>query len=193
MLTRYTRQELCTWMTGQVSSAYYQAYNLAYDTAKKAERRYRYELARDDEFISYGYWDSQRKGLLAAGLLLADIKRMEAAYLDHNAREYELTKHVSLAQLDPGALLQLKATGQVTVGVPEVAFDLDHPSHYLRRIKAVSVSLACNAGPYTTVGMTLSLVASKYRASTAARAGAVTDKDKYAEDTGNDPRFAYHA
>ena len=192
MLTKYTRQELYTWMIGQVSSVYYQAYQLAYDTAKKAERCYGYELASDDTFISFGYWDSQKKGLLAADALLQDIKRMEAAYLDNNAREYELTKHVSLAQLDPGALLQLKATGQVTVGVPEVAFDLDHPNHYLRRIKTVAVSLVCNAGPYTTVGMTLSLVANKYRKSTAAKQGAVTDKDKYAEDTGNDPRFAYN-
>jgi hypothetical protein len=129
---------------------------------------------------------------MTADALLHDIKRMEAAYLDNNAREYELTKHVSLAQLDPGALLQLKATGKVTVTVPEVAFDLDHPNHYLRRIKTVSTSLVCNAGPYTTVGMTLSLVGNKYRKSTAVRTGAVTDKDKYAEDTGNDPRFAYN-
>lgn len=192
MLTKYTRQELYTWMIGQVSSVYYQAYKLAFDTAKKAERSYGYELARDDTFISFGYWDSQKKGLMSADALLQDVKRMEAAYLDNNAREYELTKHVSLAMLDPGALLQLKATGQVTVQVPEVAFDLDHPNHYLRRIKTVSASLVCNAGPYTTVGMTLSLVANKYRNSTGVRPGAVTDKDKYAEDTGNDPRFAYN-
>jgi hypothetical protein len=192
MLTKYTREELYTWMIGQVSSVYYQAYKLAFDTAKKAERGYGYELARDETFISFGYWDSQKNGLLAASALLQDIKRMEAAYLDNNLREYELTKHVSLAQLDPGALLQLKATGKVTVQVPEAAFDLDHPNHYLRRIKTVSTSLVCNAGPYDTVGMTLSLVANKYRTSTAARQGAVTDKDKYAEDTGNDPRFAYN-
>jgi Tc toxin complex TcA C-terminal TcB-binding domain/Neuraminidase-like domain len=192
MLTKYTSQELYTWMIGQVSTVYYQAYKIAYDTAKKAERCYGYELASNDTFISFGYWNSQKKGLLAADALVQDIKRMEAAYLDNNAREYELTKHVSLAQIDPGALVQLKATGSVTVQVPEVAFDLDHPNHYLRRIKTVSVSLVCNAGPYTTVGLTLSLVANKYRNSTAAKQGAVTDKDKYAEDTGSDPRFAYN-
>jgi hypothetical protein len=192
MLTKYTSQELYTWMTGQVSTVYYQAYKLAYDTAKKAERCYGYELASADTFISFGYWDSQKKGLLAADALVQDVKRMEAAYLDNNAREYELTKHVSLAQIDPGALLQLKSTGSVTVQVPEVAFDLDHPNHYLRRIKTVSVSLICNAGPYTTVGLTLLLVANKYRNSTTAKQGAVTDPDKYAEDTGGDPRFAYN-
>ncbi|MEO3780965.1 neuraminidase-like domain-containing protein [Micromonospora sp. B11E3] len=192
MMTKYTRQELYTWIIDQVRSVYHQAYKLAYDTAKKAERCYGYELARDDTFISFGYWSSQLKGLMSADALLHDIKRMEAAYLDHNVREYELTKHVSLAQLDPGALLQLKSTGKVTITVPEVAFDLDHPNHYLRRIKTVATSVVCNAGPYTTVGMTLSLVANRYRKSTAARPGAVSDKDKYAEDTGNDSRFAYN-
>ena len=191
MLTKYTNQELYTWMAGQVSSVYYQAYQLAYDTAKKAERCYGYELARDDTFLTFGYWNSQKKGLMTADALLHDIKRMEMAYLDNNAREYELTKHVSLAQLDPFALLQLKATGTATVTVPEIAFDLDHPSHYLRRIKTVSTSLLCNAGPYTTVGMTLSLVSNKYRKTTDARSGQAPPND-YAEDPGNDDRFAYN-
>ncbi len=192
MQTKYTSEQLYTWMIGQLSTVYYQAYKLAYDTAKKAERCYGYELASDDSFISFGYWDSLKKGLLAANAMVLDIKAMEAAYLDDNLREYELTKHVSLAQIDPGALLALKSTGSVTVQLPEVAFDLDHPNHYLRRLKTISVSLVCNAGPYTTVGLTMSLVANKYRNSTAAKPGATTDADKYAEVTGADPRFAYN-
>ena len=36
---------------------------------------------------------------------------MEMAYHDLNQREYELTKHVSLLQVDPLALVQLRATG----------------------------------------------------------------------------------
>ncbi|GGN81511.1 hypothetical protein GCM10011579_068170 [Streptomyces albiflavescens] len=192
MRSKYTNQELYGWMIGQVSSVYFQAYKLAFDAAKKAESCYRYELANDTTFIRYGYWDSLKKGLMTAEALLHDIKRMETAYLDNNVREYELTKHLSLAQLDPGALLQLKTTGKVTIQVPEVAFDLDHPSHYARRIKTVSTSLVCNAGPYTPVGLTLSLVSNKYRKTTAVRAGAATDKDKYAEQVGSDDRFAYN-
>ena len=40
---------------------------------------------------------------------------MEVAYLDQNKREYEITKHISLAQLDPLALLQLQADARCDV------------------------------------------------------------------------------
>ncbi|NTW39553.1 MAG: hypothetical protein HGA44_06625, partial [Cellulomonadaceae bacterium] len=192
MRSKYTNRQLYSWMIGQVSATYYSAYKLAFDTAKKAERGYRFELATDQTFLKFGYWDSLRKGLLSAEGLVHDIQRMQVAYLDRNAREYELTKHVSLASIDPGALWQLRTTGKVTIQVPEAAFDLDHPNHYLRRLKTVSASLVCNAPSYATVGMTLSLVSNKYRTGTQPRAGAVTDHDKYAEDLGNDPRFAYN-
>jgi hypothetical protein len=145
-------------------------------------------LGRDETFIRFGYWNSQKKGLTAADALLHDIKRMEKAHRDNNTRDYELVKHISLAQVDPFALLQLKTTGKATITVPEIAFDLDHPSHFKRRIKTVSVSMLCNAGPYTTVGMTLSLIANKYRKTTAQG----PNPHEYKEDPGNDGRFAYN-
>jgi Tc toxin complex TcA C-terminal TcB-binding domain len=138
------RQELYTWIIGQVSSVYYKAYKLASDTAKKAERCYGYELAREDTFISFGYWNSQKKGLMSDALL-HDIKRMELAYLANNVREYELTKHVSLAALDPGVLLKLKSSGKVTITVgrrqgqvcrgprQRLALRLQHRQHLLHR------------------------------------------------------------
>ncbi|MFE2998005.1 neuraminidase-like domain-containing protein [Nocardia sp. NPDC059246] len=188
MLTKFTSEELYIWTAGQVSAVYYPAYQLAYDSAKMLERCYCYELARDDTFINFGYWNSQKKGLTAAHALLHDIKRMERAYRDNNTRDYELTKHISLAQVDPFALLQLKTTGSATVTIPEVAFDLDYSNHFKRRIKSLSVTMLCSAGPYTSVGMTLSLVANKYR-KTIAEKPAPND---YAEDPGNDDRFAYN-
>jgi hypothetical protein len=36
---------------------------------------------------------------------------MEMAYLDNNKRELELTRHVSLAELDPVPFVALKITG----------------------------------------------------------------------------------
>ncbi|MCP4407031.1 MAG: hypothetical protein GY807_04595 [Gammaproteobacteria bacterium] len=44
-----------------------------------------------------------------------DLKRIEMAYHDHNKREYELTKNISLWQLDPIVRLSLKATGACKV------------------------------------------------------------------------------
>ena len=59
-----------------------------------------------------------KKGLQSADHLIHDIKRMETGYLDKNKREYELTKHVSLAMLDPLALVRLRATGYVILRYP---------------------------------------------------------------------------
>src|SRR5215470_5144572 len=42
-------------------------------------------------------------------------------------RELELTRHVSLRQLDPLALLALRTTGSCTVTVPEWLYDRDCP------------------------------------------------------------------
>ena len=189
MLTKFTNKELCDWMIGQISSVYFKSYQLAHDFAKKAERCYRFELGNDDAFISFGYWDSMKKGLQSADNLIYDIKRMQTSYLEKNKREYEITKQVSLAQLDPLALVRLKATGACDFEVPEVLYDMDHPGHYFRRLKSVSISLPCVVGPYTSVSAKLSLVNNRYRKNTNPDNIAATG---YLEDPGNDERFIYN-
>ena len=66
---------------------------------------------------------------------------MESAYLDANRRELEITKHVSLFQLDPNALLEFRETGTGEVHIPEVLFDMDYAGHYYRRIKAMRITI----------------------------------------------------
>lgn len=162
--TKYTNRELYDWMIGQISSVYFQAYQLAYDTGRRSERAFRRELAvPDTDFVRFGYWDSLRKGLLAGDRLLHDIRRMEVAYLDQNAREYEITKNVSLASLHPEGLLALQEKGACFIDLPEAIFDLDHPGHYLRRIRAVSITVPCVTGPYTSVPCKLTLLANRTR------------------------------
>lgn len=190
MRTKYTNKELYEWMAGQISSVYFRSYQLAHDFAKKAERCYRFELGNDDKFIAFGYWDSRRKGLQSADQLLHDLKRMETGYLDKNKREYEITKHVSLSMLDPLALVRLRATGVCDFDVPEALFDLDHAGQYFRRIKSVSISLPCIAGPYTSVSAKLSLVKNKYRKNVNPNS---STSNGYPEDTANgDDRFTYN-
>lgn len=189
MHSKFTNKELYDWMIGQISSVYFRAYQLAHDFAKKAERSYRFELGNDDSFISYGYWDSMKKGLQSADHLIHDIKRMETSYLDKNKREYELTKHISLSLLDPLALVMLRATGVCDFEVPEVLYDMDHPGHYFRRLKSVSISLPCIAGPYISVSAKLSLVSNRYRKNSNPDNLATTE---YLEDPGNDERFVYN-
>jgi hypothetical protein len=55
----------------------------------------------DSNFISFGYWDNLKKGLLTGEQLYLDLKRMELAYMDQNQREYEISKNISLLLLTP--------------------------------------------------------------------------------------------
>lgn len=189
---KFTNTELYQYMLGQLSAVYFDAHQMALEMAHKAERCFQHELGSDATFITSGSWDSLHKGLLSGEPLLNDIRRMEIAYLEQNLREYELTKNVSMAVLDPEALLQLKNTGACTFIVPEAIFDLDHPGHYFRRLKTISLTIPCVAGPYTSVSCKLSLVDNRYRANTSSTAGQTNPLQKYAEVPGNDPRFVYN-
>lgn len=168
MRSKFSSQELYDWMIGQLSTVYFQSYQLVYDLAKKAEQCYQYELGEFDNssFVQFGYWDSLKKGLLSAEKLQYDLRRMESAYYESNSRELELTKHISLLLLDPQAILDLRKNGTCGFVVSEAIFDLDFQGHYFRRIKSVSVSIPCIAGPYTSINATLQLQAHTTRINT---------------------------
>jgi hypothetical protein len=188
MRSKYTSQELYQWQLTQISGIYFSSYKLAYDLARRAERCFRFELGlQDSSFISFGYWDNLRKGLLSGEKLQYDLRRLETAYVEKNHRELELTKHVSLALHDPLALARLIETGRCFFDVPEEIFDLDYPGHYMRRIKSVGLTLPCVAGPYTTIACTLRLVRNSVRVSTAAGEQYGRNADEHGP--GDDPRF----
>ncbi len=191
MHSKFTNEQLYAWMIGKISTTYFQSYQLAYDAAKKAERCFRYELGlSDSSYIQFGYWDSMKKGLQSGESLMYNLKQMEMAYYEKNKREYELTKYISLSQLDAVALLKLKETGQCFINLPEELFDLDYPGHYFRRVKSVSLSIPCVAGPFTTIGCTLTLMNNSLRIDSTS----VADAKKYPRKSTNgipadDPRF----
>ena len=176
MRDKYTSEQLYDYMVNQISATYFSAYQLAYDLAKRAERTFHREIGDEASpainYIQFGYWDSLQKGLLAGERLENDLKRMEAAYLEQNRRELEITKHVSLLQLDPVALTQLKENGICFVYLPESLFDQDFPGHYMRRIKSLAATIPCQVGPYTSVNCTLNLVRHSTRWNTALPNGA---------------------
>jgi hypothetical protein len=178
---KYTGTELYSWMASELSGLYFQLYSLAHRAARRAERCFQFERDLKAFFIQPGYWDSRRKGLLAGERLALDLRRMEMAYFDQNSRDHELTRHVSIALHDPWALLSLKAAGHCEFELPEALFDLDHPGHYYRRLKSVSVTIPCITGPYTGVHATLTLLSSKIRWDPSLAEG-------YAEQP-SDPRF----
>jgi GH18 family chitinase len=189
MLSKYTNKDLYQWLIGQISQTYFQSYQLAFAMAKRAERCYRFEIGVDDSnIIQFGYWDSLKKGLHAGERLQLDLRRLENTYLDQNRREFECTKHVSLALSIPLALIQLRNNGICTFSLAEELFDLDYPGHYFRRIKSVSFSIPCVAGPNTTVSATLRLLKNMIRTNSQLGSQYVHNQDDSGVFT-DDPRF----
>lgn len=178
-----TNQALYAWMNAEVKKLYNQCFQFAFSLARLAERALQHELGNPElTYLDYGYL-AGKEGLLAGEKLYLDIKRMEMAYHELNQREYELTKHVSLMQVDPLALLQLRLTGSCTVSLPESLFDMDGPGHYFRRIKTVALSIPCVTGPYISVNCTLSLLKSSIRKTSVLG-------EEYERDGAEDSRFS---
>jgi hypothetical protein len=188
---KFTNEDLYLWMQGELSRLYYDYYRFAFDTARKAEQTMKLELMRPEvdsqTFVQFNYWDAGHQGLLAGEALFLDLKRMEMAYHDNNKRELELTRHVSLRQLDPVQLLSLKSTGSCTFTIPEWLYDRDCPGHYMRRVKTVALSIPSVVGPYTTLNCTLTLVKSSIRKSALLKDG------EYARQGVEDDRFIDYA
>jgi len=156
--SKYTNKQLYDWMLQQVSTVYFGAYKLAHDMALQAEKCLQYELGDIKlSFIQFGYWDSLKKGLLAGEKLAHDLRRMESAYLDLNNRDFELTKHISLARLMPAKVLELRKNRTCLFALPESLFDMDFPTHCCRRIKSVSLTIPCISAPFSGVSATLTL------------------------------------
>jgi len=185
--TKFTNQELWDWMVTQISTVYFEAYQLALQVAREAERCYRLEIGDyDASFIQMGYWDDLRRGLLSGEKLQYDLRRMEASYLEQNKREYEITKNISLAALDPFAMMELRETGTCQFLVPELVYDLDYAGHYFRRLKTVGLTVVAFRDPATVpVACKLSLLTATIRISD-------DPNPQYERTDDADPRFRDH-
>lgn len=183
---KYTKQELYVWMDSQVRALYHQAYNLAFDLATRAEKAFRFERGLStSNFIQYGYWDAAYDGLYSGERLYIGLKQLEAAYQEKRGHDFEITKSISLRQVNPLALIQLKETGRCEFALPEILFDMDYPGHYMRRLKTVSLRIPCTIGPHTSLNCTLRLLEHKFRTNT-------KETNKYPEQTDQetDDRFS---
>lgn len=185
---KYTNLELYGWMDDSLKTLHYQTYTLAYQIAKKAERAYCFERGIDPasaNFIAFGYWNANRNGLLAGENLLLGLKQLESAYHDTRGYDFEITRHVSLRQLNPLSLFDLRENASCEFVIPELLFDMDFPGHYHRLIRTVSLSIPCVVGPYSSVSCTLRLLNSEYRFDPTPG-----DKSSYPKSSdSDDPRF----
>src|SRR5215469_1300123 len=154
--SKFTNQELYEWMIARLSDLHYQTYRLALDTARAAERSFQFErgTALQTNFIQGQPWDSQRKGLLAGYTLGLALDRMQAAYTATDARRFEITKAISLIELDAMAFLKLKADGVCEFDLGEALFDYDFPGHYCRQVKTIAVDLNIGDGIFVNATLT---------------------------------------
>ncbi|WP_234672903.1 neuraminidase-like domain-containing protein [Dyadobacter sp. CY261] len=159
MREKFSNQQLYHWMQNELSTLYFQSYQMAYEMAKQAEQSYfrdlNLEAGSTPGFINYVGWNSLSEAMLVGEKLTFDLRRMEKSFLEKNTREYELTKHVSLAMYFPLSVINLRVAGSCSFHLDKALFDLDFVHHHKRRIKSISISMPCIAGPYTTIGATL--------------------------------------
>ena len=163
MRGKFTKQELYLFLQQETAGLYRQAYELAFQTARKAQYAFCFERGVVLDFLPDSAWNNFREGLMAGDRLQLALNTMEGKYMDLNCREYEITKHISLRVDLPLAFLQLKTLGWCEFDLPEWLFDRDYPGHYMRRIRNVSLSLPCVVGPYVTVHCRLQLLSSTIR------------------------------
>ncbi len=156
---KYTNTALFDWMVGQLSTVYFQAYQLAFELARKAERAARFELGDQTTppMIQFGYWDSLKKGLLAGDRLANDLRRLESSWLDRSHRRLQATTHISLATSFPERLLELTTSGSCSIDLPEWVFAAEHPGWTHQRILGVAVTVPGTTGPFVGVHATLTL------------------------------------
>lgn len=84
---------------------------------------------------------------------------MEKAYLESDARRFEITKTISLKEIDPMAFLTLKDKQVCEFSFTEELFDYDFPGHYGRQIKTIALKIM--AGEGKTVNATLTQLRNK--------------------------------
>jgi peptidoglycan hydrolase-like protein with peptidoglycan-binding domain len=183
--SKYTGEQLYEWMVAQLSGVYFQAYQLAFDMARRAERAYRFEVGDNTTapIITFGYWDSLKQGLLVGDRLINDLRRLEATALERNRRRLQATTHISLASLMPDKLLELKTTGTTSIEVSEWILARENPGWINQRIVSVAVTAPCVAGPYTGVHAGLALTSAVVRRNDDTNGG-------FGDAFGGDSRFA---
>ncbi|KIP17065.1 virulence plasmid 28.1kDa A family protein [Burkholderia sp. MSHR3999] len=158
---KFTNRALYGWLASRLAASHFQAYSLALEFARMAQRAYQFENRTNEAFIAASYWDDARKGLLAGETLGQALSQLEAADVRGNSRSQEITKMVSLRQLDPAALLRLIRTGETEFALSERLFDQDFPGQYLRRIQSVRVTIPALVGPYQNIHATLTQTANR--------------------------------
>lgn len=147
---KFTNAELYNWLSGQMSSLYFTAYQLASGSLHTLQAAYQYELDEQDNFIPSNAWNSLRKGLLAGEILKLSLARMQDAYLNKNKRRQEVEKIISLKAMKNYIPNNDKFDFNITL--KDLGRDANKSTI---KIKSISISIPAVVGPYETFDATL--------------------------------------
>ncbi|KXF77915.1 hypothetical protein ATN84_24885 [Paramesorhizobium deserti] len=151
---KFTNKALYQWMANQIGRVQFQIYMLAHQLALTAQRAYQFEYNSDRRFVTFDYWNTAHRGLTSADGLQLALTQMAASVLGA-PRSLEIERTISLMEINPLALIQLREKGECFFEFSESLFDHDFPGHYSRKIKTLSVSIPCVVGPYRNIKGTL--------------------------------------
>lgn len=104
---KFTNKQLYKHLEEDLGKTFKHYVNLLLEVAKMAEKAYHFEIDGEikqiPEYMCGNYWENMYKGLLAPEKILLDLRRMEKAYLENDVHEMEITRPISLKELQKKA------------------------------------------------------------------------------------------
>jgi Tc toxin complex TcA C-terminal TcB-binding domain len=164
MARKFTGLALYEWMSGVLQDVYRYFLQQAAATARLAEAQLAFERQEiPPAFIQGDYWarpaslaaTGGTKGLTGSDRLQRDIFALDQYAFRTDQRKLQLTKTISLAQLDPLGFRRFQETGVMHFATPGQLFDRDFPGHYLRLVKRVRVAVVGQIPPVGGIHTTL--------------------------------------
>ncbi|TDB83697.1 hypothetical protein E1264_27385 [Actinomadura sp. KC216] len=158
---KFTGAELYEFMSQVLTDVYRSLLQQATAIARLAQDQLAFERQEPPAMIIHGdYWEftgePDRRGLTGAARLLADLVDLDQRAFLGDRRRLQLSRNLSLAQLDPVAFERFRETGVLVFGTPERLFDEEFPGHYLRLVKRVRVATIALVPPTRGIRATLS-------------------------------------
>ena len=151
---KFTNKDLHEWLVKQMTKLSKTMCKLTTKVARMAEKCYHFEIGDTDmgnakSFISNSYWDGAYSGLLSADRLIADLHAMEVAYLENDKNELEITRPISLSELEnrkdelneQTPLTNIKEKASTSIEIPLQLYSSDFENHYFRRIRNVRIEV----------------------------------------------------
>ena len=165
---KFTNKALYSFMSKQISNVYKYFLTQATSTARMAAVQLSFERQIDfSNAVGTDYYSdpqsgqssdpnqAQYKGLTGSARLLKDIYILDNNSVNTDIRKLQLTKTISLKDLDPVSFMNFISSGIMSFTTTHDMFDEDFPGQYLRLINSVSVSVIALVPPVTGIRASL--------------------------------------